>query len=660
MFAPLATFSQSRMLDSLERIIELGRNDTTHVLVLAKLSQFHRGKDNDRAIYYAHKILRLPAVHPPQTSKAYVTLALIHADRGAYDSAATCFAAAEKIASNYPEKKDLWSLLYNGLGLFHRKRGDNPKSLEYFVLVDNLGEAGMGKENLAGNQLNIANTYNRMGNRREAIKYLYKALSLFESIHHSKGMSYCYNNLGVLLKQQANLDDAEVYLKKSLDLKEQEGDVKGIANSCNELALLYMERNELDKALLHVDRTIKLSERLGSQELLATALLNKGKIQRIQGRLDAAAEQFERARPVTEILPNAYLKAGLHTESGKLFLEQKDNAKAIAILLSGIREAEKSSNVEALLNAHLFLSQAYTSNLQYKEALDQFQKYHFLEDSVSGTKLKLDYKALETQYEVEKKNAEIELLKKDQELQARTLEQQRAVQMGIGIALISVIAVSIAFISRYKVVSKARRQLEIERVRNTIARDLHDDIGSTMSSINIVSQMALRQRDSNGTAEGHFKRIAAHSSDIMERMSDIVWSINPVNDSLSMMASKMKEFAAEILEPADIAYAFEGTKSLTGQISLEERKNIFLIFKEAINNAAKYSEARAIKVTIQQNRKSLQLTVEDDGKGFQYTSSRKGNGLSNMEARAKAIGAHVQILSDPERGTAIQLVVPLT
>jgi signal transduction histidine kinase len=600
-------------------------------------------------------------VHPPQTSKAYVTLALIHGDRSAYDSASFCFQEAEKIARNYPDNKNLWSLLYNGLGLYHKKRGDNEKSLEYFVLVDGLGEAGMGKENLAGNQLNIANTYNRMGNRREAIKYLYKALSLFESIRHTKGMSYCYNNLGVLLKQQANLDDAEIYLKKSLELKEQEGDTKGIANSCNELALLYMEKQEMDNAILHVDRTIKLSEQLGSQELLATALLNKGKILRIQGKLDGAGEQFQSAKPLTETLPNRYLLAALQTETGKLHYEKKNNDQAIASLLLGIDAAQKSSNVEVQLNAHLFLSQAYAANNQYMEALDHFQKYHLLEDSISGTKLKLDYKVLETQYEVEKKNAEIALLKKDQELQARTVERQRAIQLGIGIAFISVIVASFALINRYRVVNKTKRQLEIERVRNTIARDLHDDIGSTMSSINIVSQMALHKREGNGAAEGHFKKIVAHSSDIMERMSDIVWSINPANDSLQMTVSKMKEFAAEILEPADISYRFHGMESLNGKLlEVEQRKNIFLIFKETINNAAKYSGATSVEITLSQHRKNLKMEVTDNGKGFDPALCRKGNGLRNIAARAKGINAALHVQSKPGEGTSISLEIPFT
>src|SRR5690606_17337492 len=132
------------------------------------------------------------------------------------------------------------------------------------------------------------------------------------------------------------------------------------------------------------------------------------------------------------------------------------------------------------------------------------------------------------------------------------------------------------------------------------------------------------------TAEGHFKRIATQSGEIMERMSDIVWSINPANDSLPIMISRMKEFSAEILEPANITYEFRAPESFDRHLPLEKRRNIFLIFKEAINNVAKYSGATNVNVTMIPLKKKLQLQIADDGKGFDLKNARRGNGLKNI------------------------------
>jgi signal transduction histidine kinase/ligand-binding sensor domain-containing protein len=204
---------------------------------------------------------------------------------------------------------------------------------------------------------------------------------------------------------------------------------------------------------------------------------------------------------------------------------------------------------------------------------------------------------------------------------------------------------------------KMGRYFAEETIRSKVARDLHDDIGSTLSSINIMSQIALQENENAGT---HLKKIASHSARMMESMSDIVWSINPKNDSLEQVAVKMKEFAAEILEPKNIDYAFNiENNTLTLNLDVEKRKNIFLIFKEAVNNAAKYSEGDKLTVSLMVRNGTLHLSVEDNGKGFEAIVPR-GNGLKNMEDRAHSMNGKMVQRSKPGAGTFIELEVPLT
>jgi two-component system, NarL family, sensor histidine kinase UhpB len=654
-------FSQTSAQDSALVVIAQNKKDKAFIHALAVMAQSFRGKDNDKAIHYSKQILRYPNVDPPATAKAHIMLGLVYADLGVYDSATIFFREAEPIVKENAERSDLVSVYYNGMGLFYKKQGKNEEALEYYMMLDRLGEASMGEENLAGNMINISNIYSRMGNRREAIKYLYKALPVFESLNSEKGMSYCYNNLGLLLKQQNYLKDAESYLKKSLALKEKENDKRGIATSCNELAQLYLGLKDFPKALSFIDRSILLSEELGLHELHATALVIKGRILRTDGKLDEAMVIFTQTMPLAEKLPNHFLLSALQTEIGKAHAQRNENEEAIRQLKASIVEAGASQNVEAQQDAYLFLSEVYSKNKQYQEALDQFQNYHALADSLTGQKLKLEYKALESQYQLEKKNAEIELLRKDQEITERTIQKHRATVIAVVVGMISIVIISALLVNRYRVLSRSKRLLEIERVRNSIARDLHDDIGSTLSSINIVSQLALRQTNGHGNGEDQFRKIAEQSGSILERMSDIVWSINPENDSLPMMVSRMKEFAAEILEPRNINYSFSGTETLNGEIlEVEQRKNVFLIFKEAINNAAKYSDASSIEITLLQKANVLRLEIRDNGRGFSIDQVEKGNGLRNMKDRAGTIRGNLIMESEPTRGTAILLELPLT
>jgi signal transduction histidine kinase len=141
----------------------------------------------------------------------------------------------------------------------------------------------------------------------------------------------------------------------------------------------------------------------------------------------------------------------------------------------------------------------------------------------------------------------------------------------------------------------------------------------------------------------------------------MVWSINPDNDSLQKMLAKMKEFSAEILEPKNMSYRFQGEETLNGTVlDVAQRKNIFLIFKESVNNAAKYSGGSTVDVQMVHVDNNLLLTIRDNGKGFDPSKVLDGNGLKNMNARAREIDANLRVETAEGVGTALHLRLPLT
>jgi len=201
--------------------------------------------------------------------------------------------------------------------------------------------------------------------------------------------------------------------------------------------------------------------------------------------------------------------------------------------------------------------------------------------------------------------------------------------------------------------------IRLQKIRLNIARDLHDDIGSTLSSIHMVSTMSEEKQKGRPEANA-FATISKASQQAMELMNEIVWSINPKNDTLDMMLIHMRQFTSEILEPLNIHCHFiqpEACNSLV--IPLEKRKDFYLIFKEAINNIAKYSGATKVTVELACHLKSLSLTITDNGRGFDPLGKHKGNGLKNMEARARMIGGQLEIDTGPGKGTRTQLAFPL-
>jgi two-component system sensor histidine kinase UhpB len=222
--------------------------------------------------------------------------------------------------------------------------------------------------------------------------------------------------------------------------------------------------------------------------------------------------------------------------------------------------------------------------------------------------------------------------------------------------------IGLLMINRYRIVHNARRLIELERMRNNIARDLHDEIGSTLTSINIISKMALEQAHNNGETEtaSSLRKIKERSSAIMESVGDIVWAINPQNDTVEKMICRMKEFTAEILDPLKINYSFtEGENISAIKLDIKKRKDFYLIFKEAVNNAAKYSHCRNLDIHLGQDHQFLHLKVVDDGMGFNQQLVKNGNGLANMRERASSMLAKIQVQTDVGKGTGIRLEVPI-
>jgi len=207
-----------------------------------------------------------------------------------------------------------------------------------------------------------------------------------------------------------------------------------------------------------------------------------------------------------------------------------------------------------------------------------------------------------------------------------------------------------------------KRLIAVEAIRQKVSRDLHDDIGSTLSTINILSMMAKSKlMEDPVKASEYISKISDNSSRMMEAMDDIVWSINPINDNMQKILARMREFATEVLESKDVEVKFHFDEAAYDvALDMEQRRDIFLIFKEAINNIAKYANATQVSVDMRIKGDKLSLIVKDNGIGFDVENADSGNGLNNMQKRAEKLKGKFYILSQQNTGTTISLAVQIT
>jgi len=216
-------------------------------------------------------------------------------------------------------------------------------------------------------------------------------------------------------------------------------------------------------------------------------------------------------------------------------------------------------------------------------------------------------------------------------------------------------------VAYYIYLLQARRRNEREIIRYRIARDLHDDMGSTLSTINILSSMAKSKLHNDEVkASEYINKIGDNSQRMMEAMDDIVWAIKPDNDSMQKIVARMREFATSVLEAKDIDIRFTVDEKVNDvKLNMEQRRDFFLVFKEGVNNVAKYSKSRETVIQIAARQHRLILMIKDDGVGFDVNAADSGNGLGNMQKRAAALKGRLQLQSKPGEGTTVILNIPV-
>jgi ligand-binding sensor domain-containing protein/two-component sensor histidine kinase len=202
---------------------------------------------------------------------------------------------------------------------------------------------------------------------------------------------------------------------------------------------------------------------------------------------------------------------------------------------------------------------------------------------------------------------------------------------------------------------RMREIYKLQTIRNKIAGDLHDDIGSTLNSISIYSEV-LRKRSQEEIPE--LTLIGDSARMVIDSMSDIVWTINPENDSFEKIAFRMRSITHSLMKAKKIDYTFKVDENLNDlKMPMITRRNFYLIFKEAMNNLVKYSFATRVSVSLVCVSNEIELQIKDNGCGFDFNNSTRGNGLLNMTRRANEINAVLYIESYKGQGTSIRLLL---
>ncbi|MBK6992643.1 MAG: ATP-binding protein [Chitinophagaceae bacterium] len=322
---------------------------------------------------------------------------------------------------------------------------------------------------------------------------------------------------------------------------------------------------------------------------------------------------------------------------------------------------------ESEANTYLLQLRNQQIEKQLLEGVKKSQELALVSQQYEINKLDASQQALNLENEKkenEKNQVKLELLEQEAAyhklLASKENQQQKIIYGSIAVIL----AISGYSLYRYIRRKKLQNQQEILKERLRISRELHDEVGSTLSGILMYSHLTREQILTSKTVEVEksLNNIQQSAVEMVEKLSDIVWLVNPEKDSLQKLIERLEQYAEDMAEIKGMEVKISISPKLANiNLPVESRRNIYMFCKEAINNAVKYSHANVIELHMHETEKGkIEIAVSDDGKGIDKAKLQNGNGLVNMRQRAEDTGGEYLLETLPGQGTKVSLIFKIT
>ncbi|MBK7109842.1 MAG: tetratricopeptide repeat protein [Bacteroidetes bacterium] len=607
-------------IDSLKHIIDSSSDEVQLMQTYNDYAFLFVRSNPDTAIFYAEKALALAEKLDNTIEKysAYNGMGLSYHTKGLYKLSIDNYNKALQIEKIKDQDR---AKLYHNIALSYRSESKNTDALNYELKAINIMEDKQDSLVLGVVYQSLCNIYRDLGDFKKGEEYILKSIAIYQNMK-SEGMdnlkaflANSYSGYGNLLQMSGRLNEAVEMHKKAIDLHDESGDMYNQAIAYENLGDDYLILKKYDLSIASFNQAKKRMAELNSATGVGYELLNIASVYKETGMYSNALQNLDSALQIfTEISVDNYR-----------------------------------------LNVYQLQYQIYDEMHDAESALAAYKQYNNLKDSLNSIDQTNELLRLKEEFETTQKEQQIVLLETENTLKDKEKNDQ-IVLRNIAIGVIALLLVfGLLLRNRYRI----KQQVKQLKMRNEIAIDLHDEVGSSLSSIKMLSEIASTQHNNENYLNELLSKININAKETAEKMHDIIWMINPRNDQMENILQRMEKFLFEMCTARNILFEFQNNMSDDIELTMIQRKDILLIFKEAVNNAVKYAEAKQIIVTINHTQHQLLLFITDDGKGFDINTIQPGNGLDSMQMRAKELNGLLSIKSQLNHGTEISLNVPM-
>ena len=654
-------------LDSLLRAVRIAKEDTGKVRLLNTISMLYHVSDPRSGIRYGTEALRIAQKLDQKkgVAEAYNAIGVNYQAESILDTADDYFQQALGLNVETGNKKGMAQNMGNIANSFYMQ-SDYPKALDYLFRALKVFEALDDRKGIATQLSNIGAIYHVRKDYASALKYDTIALKKYIELDDKANTALQLGNIGNVYESLGNREEAIDHDLSAVRIYEELGNKTGIARNLNNLSLLYAALNDDAKTLGCLLRALKLQQEAADQTGIGTTYINLGHL------------YGKRSSDTAHPAPAAGIPA------------DKKACLRLALLYTkkGIAISQEIGNLQALSYAYNILSDIYVAGGEYKGALAATSQYYFYRDSVFSAENNIRIANLETRRALDLKDKQIEL-----DRLAVAKKRNERVFFIAGIALLSgVIGVTfrnyrvqkglngLLSVEKKKVEARtealdisnrelhetledlraaqaqlivAEKQKENETIRSRISQDIHDDISSELTRISWVSELAKARLKKDDYAEmpGLLEKITHSSRETVTKLGEIIWTVNPKNDSLASLLTYMRSHITNFFEDTGFRYTVDFPEDTTDvPINPELKRNLYLVMKEALNN----SGAAHVTISFRLEGSAYSLSMADDGRGMEAgVVHGGGNGLSNMKKRMERVRGDCDIISAPGRGMQV-------
>lgn len=625
-------------LDSIHRVLNTTQNIKEKLNCLYTLSFEYGLIDPRKGIQYGQQCLALATQtnDPFFQYNAYNGMSNAYETLADFDSVRYCHNRSLEIGRKMRHNKLIAMALVNR-AISYKEQGDYQRALDDYLE----GYRFLEKEKEYNPRIHfyIGDMYLRIGNYAQAEYHARHGIAQVKKLAHDTNIILNHQIiLSKCLLHAGKTDSAIALLRASLSGLKQNTDQYSVSLCLGALGEAYLKQALYGKALAVFSEELALQHQLKNENGKCLAYLNMA------------------------------------------FCAAHVNSRNLAVASHLLRNAETGigsikKNKDIMRDTYYKLAQTFELIREPARALTYFKLYSALSDSLLNKEKFKQIQELQTRYETEKKEQRIREQQTEIMQQASVLEKKRLQLAAMIAALAFVIVFGLLFYFRHRARQKIRFIMEVQRQerlreqalaekekqeRERISKDIHDELGSGLSKISLIAEYTMQRMNGDKALSENIQVISKTSKSLVDNMRDLIWTLHADSCTLDDLAARMHEYGSEYLEDLSIRAHFDFPEEVPPiRITKVAQRNIFMTFKEAMNNSVKHGGAKIFQVQLKIRNNQLGLAFSDNGKGFDREQIKKtGNGLRNMEQRVREIGGTFNI-SSGQAGTSVAIELQL-